>query len=227
MGLKGKRGPKPERIEEVQERENDPTAEEIVGAENVVSLAEEIGDNVEFTEEELRPQGYHCANCTFTSNLLSEMEEHSNGTGHGKFDTAPVQPELFSTVGVVHKSIEVPIHVDALNMKRMQLAEFYQQSLNIKEEKKNTDADCNARLKAIDDLMQAIARVLAKPFVYETVDCEWSIVDGENKRELRRLDTGEVVETAPLTGEDRAKELDAAAEANAEPEVEAEEELVN
>ncbi len=216
--MRGKKGPKPERPEEIAERENDPTAEEIVGAENVVDVeGVQNVDDLPASDYPPAPQGYKCANCTFTSGLLSEMEEHVNGTGHGKFDAEPVQPELFSTPGVIHKSIEVPLPAEELNQKRAKLAELYQEVLNVKDEKKSADSDFNEQLKSLDESMQAIARVLKNPFTRETVDCEWHIIDGENARELRRLDTGEVVDKQPLSMEDKLAEEEKAATENAEP----------
>lgn len=216
--MKGKGGPKPETPAEIAERKNDPTAEEIVGPENVIDVGTSATE--EFTEPELQPQGYKCANCTFTSGLLSEMEEHVNGTGHGKFDTAafgtaPVQPELFSTPGVIHREIKIPLDETLLNEKKTRLAKLYQSALDVKEEKKEADSDFNARLKSIDEQMQEIARVLKKPYTYENVKAEWHIIEG-NARELRRVDTGEVLETKPLAMEDKIAEEEKAAIENAE-----------
>lgn len=222
--MKGKRGPKPERPEEIAERENDPTAEEIVGTENVVDVSSErTGEAAEWDhvaeqagERFAGPSGYKCANCTFTSNLLSEMEEHVNGTGHGKFDTAPVQPELFKAPGIIHREIKVPLDESLLNEKKTRLAKLYQSALDVKEEKKDRDSDFNARLKNIDEQMQEIARVLKTPYTHEKVDCEWHVIDGENSRELRRVDTGEVLETQPLSMEDKIAEEEKVAAENAE-----------
>lgn len=124
------------------------------------------------------PSGYKCANCTFHSGLLSEMEEHVNGTGHGKFDTAPVQPELFSTPGVIHREIKIPLSDHLLNEKKTRLALLYQSALEVKEEKKAADSSFNTRLKTIDESMQEIARILKRPFTYDSVKCEWHIIDG-------------------------------------------------
>lgn len=230
--MRGKRGPKPETPAEIAERENEPTAEEIVGAENVVDVSEETNycaesgcinpvGNVETHCSEhggfRQPDGYKCSlpGCAFTSNLLSEMEEHVNGTGHGKFDTAPVQPELFSQPGVIHREVKIPLDETLLNEKKTRLAKLYQSALDVKEEKKEADSDFNARLKNIDESMQEIARVLAKPWTYENVKAEWHIIDG-NARELRRIDTGEVLETKPLAMEDKIAEEQKAAIDNAD-----------
>jgi hypothetical protein len=198
----------------------DPTAEEIVGKENVVDVG-----SVEDDGEETTQSSYTCSNCTFTCNMLSELEGHVNETGHGR-TPEPVQPKLFSTPGQINKEIKVPLAVDLLNEKRERLAKLYQSALDVKEEKKDADSDFNARLKNIDEQMQEIARVLKRPFTYENAACEWRIIEEEHARGLYRLDTGELVEKEPLTAEDRAAELAKAEAANAETIVVEESELV-
>lgn len=232
--MRGRGGPKPETKKEIEERENDPTAEDIVGAENIVDVSngrmDVYADGVPVIpdpEFPPLPQGYTCANCTFRSNLLSEMQEHVDGTGHGKFDTEalpPVQPELFSTPGTIKREIKVPLEPAFVNSNQAQLADFYQRALDIKDEKKEADASFNLRLKTIDERMQEIARVLKNPYTYEKVECAWTVIDGENKRELRRIDTGEVIETQPLSQEDREAEMAKAQADNATEEQESVEE---
>ena len=213
--MKGKKGPVPEPLQTT-----DPNIEEIVGAENIV----DVDSEEESEEAELPPiAGYKCANCSFRSMLLSEMEEHVNGTGHGKFDTEDgarvdaVQPALFSEPGVIHRMVNVMLPSELLQEKRARLASLYQSALEIKEEKKATDDDCNARLKNIDTQMQEIARILKTPYTYEKVDCEWRILNEENARGLYRLDTGEMIEKQPLSMEDKLAEEEKAAAQNAEP----------
>ncbi len=215
--MKGKRGPTPERLQTT-----DPAIETIIDPTDIV--------NVEVEKEQLEPGGYKCANCTFRSNLLSEMEEHVNGTGHGKFLTEPdkiavEQPELFSTPGVIHRMIDVPIDDEILNTKRAALAELYQNALDVKAKKKSADAAFNSELADIDEQMQEVARVLAKPFTYEQAECEWRRIDSENARGLYRLDTGEMIEKAALTEEDRVAEMEKAQAENAADEKELEQEV--
>lgn len=225
---RGKAGPKPETKEEIEERKNDPTAEQIVGVENVVdvgSALEGMRESEDFTEAELQPAGYKCSlpGCPFTTTFLAEMEEHVNGTGHGGFKQAEpivppvVQPELFSTPGIVHRNVEVPMEPEFLAAKREKLADLYQQALDVKGKKKSADANFNAKLTEIDEQMQEIARVLKTPYTYENADCEWRIIEGENARGLYRLDTGEEIERQALSEEDRIKELDKAQRDNEAP----------
>lgn len=234
---RGKAGPKPETKEEIEERKNDPTAEEIVGVENVVDVGSptiaEMSGMLDGDEEifEERPAGYKCSlpGCPFTTTFLAEMEEHVNGTGHGGFKQADpvvpeaIQPELFAGAKIVVKSLKVPLAEDFLIEQRKELADKYQRILNLEAEKKETVSGFNAKISNIDERMKEIARVLATPHTYENIKCEWRPIDGQNARGLYRLDTGEQVDLQPLSQEERAQELEQANAANADPEVPAEE----
>lgn len=214
---KGKRGPVPPIMNDTE----DPTAEQIVGEENVVDVGS--ADTPSIAEMsgsiDLGLEGYRCADCTFGSSKLSELEAHCAETQHGGSAPAaapeePVQPELFSTPGVVHKMVEVPMADEFLHEKRARLAALYQDALDTREEKKAADEGFNTELKHIDQQMQEIARVLKTPFTYERVDCEWRLIENEHARGLYRLDTGEMIEKAPLSEEDRQMELTKAAADN-------------
>lgn len=242
---KGKRGPKPERPEEIEERLNEPTAEEIVGAENIVDLSEDpppqkgyicLGVGCQFSCDGLHEMEQHCADtghggnrteapapvqktgylcsgdgCTYATDFLAEIEEHVAGTGHGTYKTVEqVQSELFSEAGIVYRMLDIPMPEELVNTKRARLAELYQSALEVKDEKKAIDDDCNARLKNIDTQMQEIARVLRVPTSHERVECEWRVLEGSNSRGLFRIDTGEKLEERPLTEEDRIRELEKA-----------------
>ena len=202
---RGKKGPVPDALDEPIEDQNphDPTGEEVMANEEVVDLT-------------VSPSGYICSQtgCKFTTPLLSDMEAHSAETGHGKA-LVEVQPELFSTPGVINREVQIPLDETLLNEKKTRLAKLYQSALDVKEEKKEADSDFNARLKNIDEQMQEIARVLAKPFSYEMVKAEWRIIEGENARGLFRLDTGEMIQKDALTMEDKVAEEAKAAADNA------------
>lgn len=203
---KGKRGP----YVDVVEPEQEPTAEEIVGEDNVVDVS---------PEEQPQEGSYLCSmpTCKFKASQLTEMEAHVAETGHGRAPVAEVQPELFSTPGIIHKMIDVPMEEEFLNQKKTALAELYQNTLDVKFQKKAADAGFNAQLTAFDERMQEISRILANPFTSVRVDCEWRVIEGENARGLFRIDTGEQIEKSPLTQEDRVAELEKATEDNTPP----------
>lgn len=217
---RGKRGPTPDALDEPIEDQQplDPTAEEIVGKENVVDVG-----TVDLTQEQFKEMGgYICSQtgCKFTTPLLSEMEAHASETGHGAA-TEPVQPELFSHPGLIHKWIDVPMEEAFLNEKRVALADLYQKVCDTKSEKKFADANFNAKLATFDERMQEISRILQHPYTSIQVDSEWRVIEGENARGLFRLDTGEMIgDKEPLTMEDKIAEEAKAAADNA-PAVEA------
>jgi hypothetical protein len=220
---KGKRGPRPEMtvtaetgvtvIEESFLDDSGPTAEEIVGKENVV----DVGSGDPSDNPPMMQQHFMCANCTFRTDYMSEMEEHASATGHGRAPVSetPVQPELFSGPKTIRRPIEIPLPQDQVVAKHANLAELYQMALDVREEKKTADEGFNSRLKDIDSQMQAIARVLRNPTAHELVECEWRRIDEENARGLYRLDTGEIIEKEPLTAEDMADDAAKAQEDNA------------
>lgn len=226
---RGKSGPKPVRIEELPEEPSEQqteeaaekTAEEIVGADNVVDVGAAREGIAEYAASELIPQGYQCSEpgCTFSSPSLTEAQEHVNGTGHGGWDVEekpkPEQPQLFAEKGIVQRVLDSPLDEDFLNVKRKELSNCYLKKLDIEADKKSAVDGYNAKIKTQETRMEEIARILTTPFEQKAVDCEWKIMTDENCRKLIRLDTGAVVEVKPLTAEDRAAELQQAQAANA------------
>ena len=132
-------------------------------------------------------------------------------------DKPAEQPELFREPGIVNKWLTVPLSDEVVNEKRQALAELYQQGLDVMDSKKTADKDFNAQLATIETMMRGIAKTLADPTEEAEVECEWRVIDGENARGLFRLDTGECIETAALTAEDRAVELDEVNDMNEVP----------
>jgi hypothetical protein len=75
--MRGKKGPITPDSNDL--KNGDPTAEEIVGKENVVDVGSPH-------EEPRQALAYKCSTggCRFETNLLAELEEHCSGTGHGR-----------------------------------------------------------------------------------------------------------------------------------------------
>ncbi len=207
---RGKKGPYPQMevtfetginvIEESFLPGDDKNIEDIIGKENVESLAETDGDRPPLELAHLK-----CGKCAFRTHYLSEMEEHYQGTGHGGMVEEPATQAMLPNL--VHREITIPLLPEVLEKKRVRLAELYQSVLEVKDEKKAADEDCNARLKNLDNQMQEIARVLKAPVGYMRVTCEWKIIEGENARGLFRLDTGECIEKQALSIEDQQNDI--------------------
>lgn len=207
---KGKKGPVPIDL-------NDPTPEEIVGAENVVDVGTvEVGAIPTAADYAALAAGYHCSlpGCAFTSNLLSEIEEHVNGTGHGGYqaDTpAPdnnfaqpdLQPELFSELGKIYRTLPIPLSDEQLTALHAELGEICSESLGHKE----TIEIAKDKIKALETDMQEIRAHIRNPVEYKDIECYWCVFIEENCKKLLRFDTNAVVETRALSAEDRAAEL--------------------
>ena len=125
-----------------------------------------------------------------------------------------VQPALFREPGIVKRRLQVQLSEEVLSEHRNALANLAQEYLRIKDAKKQADADFNAQINTLDGEMRGVVKGLkGLPF---DVDCQWRVIDG-NARGLFRLDTGECIEMAALTAEDRAEELDEANDMNEVP----------
>ena len=168
-----------------------------------------------------------CADCPFKTAELNYLEQHWKSAGHGVYgipakepeaataNAEPVaeQPELFKEPGIVIRYVNVSPAPEVLAEHRKALADLAQEYLAIKDAKKAADAGFNTQISEIDTKMREIVLALKYPGQY-LVECEWRVIDGENARGLYRLDTGECIETAALTAEDRAAELDEVTAAN-------------
>ena len=171
-------------------------------------------------KEEAIEETWICVDCGFEAPDLYLLEQHQQSMSHGVYGipTPPPdglaepataeQSELFKEPGIVNKWLTVPLSDEVVNEKRQALAELYQQGLDVMDSKKTADKDFNAQLATIETMMRGIAKTLAAPTEEAEVACEWRVIDGENARGLYRLDTGECMEKAALTAEDRAAELD-------------------
>lgn len=169
-------------------------------------------------EPELRKQPiteYTCIDCEFRGSP-EEALEHTTATNHTTegVEPEPIQTELFDEPEPIGRWIEMPLAEGFLNETRKRLAELYQRTLNVRDQKKTADAKFNSELNAIDEEMRTLAGVLRQPFEEKFVECIWHISNERQTRQLIRNDTGEMIEEKPLTAEDRAQELAAAEAAN-------------
>ena len=123
-------------------------------------------------------------------------------------DKQAEQPKLFKEPGIVKRWITIPLAPELLNEKRIALATLYQMVIDVEDAKKASAAQFNSELAHLNEQMRVIAKVLAKPTEEAEIECEWRVLDGEHARGLYRLDTGECLEKAALTAEDRAAEVE-------------------
>ena len=148
---------------------------------------------------------------------IADTVEILKEAANGKAESVIVkQPELFREPGVVIKYVNVSPAPEVLAEHRKALADLAQEYLAIKDAKKAADAGFNTQISEIDIKMREIVLALKYPG-QSPVECEWRVIDGENARGLFRIDTGECLEKAALTAEDRAAELDEAQDMNEVP----------
>lgn len=70
------------------------------------------------------------------------------------------------------------------------------------------------RIKALETDQALLAAKLRDPFKLADVECRWEITLEANAKTLVRMDTGESLETRPLSAEDREYELQRVAAQN-------------
>ncbi len=83
------------------------------------------------------------------------------------------------------------------------LAELHQQYANVESQKAIAAATYKETLIELDGRIAHLARVLRDGHESRAVDCTWRYLFASNQKELVRIDTGEVVETAAITAEER------------------------
>lgn len=208
---KGKAGPKPDILDEPLE-DQAPLEEQQPAAEPDPELLKHDAGRVDV---------YHCeADGCGVSGTWEEWTEHSSATGHTSFikkAIEPQQPQLFATESQgVQRWVNVPPSESFINEARVNMQKVVREILSIEAEKKEFDADCNARLKPLKEQLAGLDGALHREFEQRRVDCEWSVSTEENARILKRLDTGEIIDRQPLTAEDHAEMLDEVNEANAQ-----------
>lgn len=166
---------------------------------------------------------FHCDGCNVADMTYDEIVEHASATGHeyspgethNEQDEEPIEEQgaLFSE-GIVVRMMDKPLSESYLTDVRAALCTAFQARLTIEGEKKAADEEFSRRIKVEDSRMRAFAAELAHPFQEVDVECEWRVIPGENARGLFRMDTNECIEKRALSAEDRAAELEAAAESN-------------
>jgi hypothetical protein len=203
--VKGKAGPIPEIRSESEEAVDETTAE--------TTPTDTAEDD---RREPLTPQEYCCDEGDFAGSY-EEWLEHSSATGLTGFTMQAPEPEqtaLFETESRVTRYVNVAVTESWLNEARCNMERVVRQILSIEDEKKAFDADCNERLKPLKEQLRGLDKALQRTTEQREVECEWRVSSEENARVLVRLDTGERIDTKPLTEEDRVQELEAAQAVN-------------
>jgi hypothetical protein len=159
---------------------------------------------------------YQCRDCIVRTSHLPEMNEHLDGTKHSGYDTAkPSEPktgDLFAELGPVIRSLRAKLPPEQIIFLNSQLAEFCKTMI----EQQELAVLAKDRAKAAEVEMMKLAAQLRDPYSKQDVSCEWHVDMEANAKNLLRIDTGEIVETKPLSEEDRVRELARVAAANSQ-----------
>lgn len=148
-----------------------------------------------------------CKQCAFNTAHLPEMTEHISGSLHNGYDTIKPtehkQPELYSEPAPIVRRLRVPYDAEERRLigeTAMQLAvqqdDLEQQLVLTKEQ-----------IKGIATSRKELAAKVRDGHKLTDVPCRWDITLEANMKTLIRGDSGEVVETRPLSAEDRTEEL--------------------
>lgn len=128
-------------------------------------------------------------------------EERRNGK-ESPSETKAV-PELFSGPPTIKRSLSVPLTPEDIAIIHAEMAKVAIQFVE-QQERAAYAKECAKGLQAQQAELVLKLRV---PMKMVEVDCCWKLRLDENAKDLIRLDTQEVIETRPLSEEDRAAEL--------------------
>ena len=136
--------------------------------------------------------------------------------GQDKTEVKPVEPAvpvLFSEPETVKRRLRVELALAEITEVHGELARVAMQFV----EQQQIAATAKEYAKGLQAQQAQLVAKLRAPYKMEEIECRWRILTEENKKELVRLDTNEVVQTEPLSAEDRAAELARVQQQNEKP----------
>lgn len=74
-------------------------------------------------------------------------------------------------------------------------------------EKKEISADYSAKEKSLQSNIASTSRIIVNKEEYRKIDCQWVFNNKKNIKNLKRLDTNEIIDTKDITDEDRQGKL--------------------
>lgn len=85
----------------------------------------------------------------------------------------------------------------------LNLAELHQDYGSVEIKKKDAADRFKNELDELNARISYFSRVIRSGEEWRNVDCQWRYIFDTNTKELMRMDTGEIVETAAITAEER------------------------
>jgi hypothetical protein len=103
----------------------------------------------------------------------------------------------------ISRFLPVPLTIDEKVDKGRSLAQLHQEYSKVEVEKKASADSFKEALEGIDGRISYLAQVVRSGEEYRDVECRWRYLFETNSKELIRMDTGEITETASITPEER------------------------
>jgi hypothetical protein len=110
--------------------------------------------------------------------------------------------DRIETKGAI-ETLPVMLTIEEHLDRSQKLAKANQDGVEIEAKKKDIVADFAAQLKKIEATLGALSRIVASGKEYRDVKCQWTYNYTQGFKELRRLDTMEVVKHQELTQQER------------------------
>ena len=105
------------------------------------------------------------------------------------------------------KKLPVMLTEDEMRERGEALAESVETTAALTEEKKANDAEINGKIKTSKEITRKLSRIIASKTEDREVECEITKDFERGVVTLHRCDTGEVVETRPMTPDERQEQM--------------------
>lgn len=116
----------------------------------------------------------------------------------------------------INRFLPVPLTIDEKVDYGRKLAQMHQEYSSVEVEKKSAADEFKERLDMIDGRIAHLSQVVRTGEEFRDVECRWRYLFETNVKELIRMDTGEITETAAITPEERQLMLQMEQEKEAE-----------
>ncbi len=108
---------------------------------------------------------------------------------------------------IITKTLSVKLTDQELLEFSKKLATFNQDLMEAELQKKEVVADYSAKIKSLQASIGSTSRVIANEEEFRKIECQWFYPKGKKIKNLKRLDTNEIVEIKNITQEDRQGDL--------------------
>ncbi len=137
------------------------------------------------------------------SKSVAKREAVQRGNGSAR------KPELRKPVerGIVTKRLPVAVGAEIVDRAAHEMARLHTDREALKSERRETMAEFKERLASMDQRMTELADTVNKSTELRDVKCKELLYVEENRVDVVRIDSGEVVESRTATAEDRQEDL--------------------